>query len=78
MSDRIGVGIVGANPDRGWAARAHVPAIDASPHFTLTAVATTHTQSAQAARDRFAARHAFTDAVSLARHPDVDPRAARR
>jgi predicted dehydrogenase len=34
--------------------------------------ATTRTQSAQAARDRFAARHAFTNAVSLARHPDVD------
>jgi predicted dehydrogenase len=36
------------------------------------AVATTRTQSAYAARDRFAARHAFTDAVSLVRHPDVD------
>jgi predicted dehydrogenase len=72
MSDRIGVGIVGANPDRGWAARAHVPAIHASPHFTLTAVATTRAQSAQAARDRFAAGHAFTDAVSVARHPGVD------
>lgn len=72
MSDRIGVGIVGASPDRGWAARAHVPAIQASPHFTLTAVATSRTESAHAARDRFAARHAFTDAASLARHPDVD------
>jgi predicted dehydrogenase len=72
MSDRIGVGIVGASPDRGWAARAHIPAIHASPHFTLTAVATSRAESARAARDRFAARHAFTDAASLARHPDVD------
>lgn len=72
MGDRIGVGIVGANPDRGWAVRAHLPAIQASPHFTLTAVATTRTESAHAARDRFAAEHAFTDAASLARHPDVD------
>jgi predicted dehydrogenase len=72
MSDQIGVGILGASPDRGWAARAHIPAIQASLHFALTAVATTRTESAHAARDRFAARHAFTDAVSLARHPDVD------
>jgi predicted dehydrogenase len=72
MSRQIGVGILGASPGRGWAARAHVPAIQASPHFELRAVATTRTQSAHAARDQFAARHAFTDAVSLARHPDVD------
>jgi predicted dehydrogenase len=72
MGDRIGVGIVGASPDRGWAARAHIPAVQASTSFTLTAVATTRVESAQAARDRFGARHAFTDAVSLAQHPDVD------
>lgn len=72
MSDRIGVGIVGANPDRGWAARAHVPAIQAVPRFVLRAVATTRDESARAARDRFGAEHAFTDAAALARHPDVD------
>ena len=72
MNDRIGVGILGANPDRSWAALAHIPAIQASADFTLTAVATTRTESARAARDRFGARHAFTDPVSLARHPDVD------
>ncbi|WP_433634887.1 Gfo/Idh/MocA family protein [Nocardia sp. CA-120079] len=68
----IGVGILGANPDRGWAARAHIPAIAALPQFTLTAVATTRKDSAEAARTRFGARHAFTDARSLATHPDVD------
>lgn len=68
----IGVGILGANPDRGWAARAHIPAIAALPEFALTAVATTRKDSAEAARTRFGARHAFTDARSLAAHPDVD------
>ncbi|MGW7539332.1 Gfo/Idh/MocA family protein [Amycolatopsis sp. NPDC054798] len=72
MTKPIGVGILGANPDRGWAARAHVPAIAASPDFALTAVATTRTSSAEEARVRFKARHAFTDARSLAGHPDVD------
>jgi predicted dehydrogenase len=72
MSHQIGVGILGANPERGWAARSHIPAINASPHFALAAVATTRAETANAARDRFGARHAFTDALSLARHPDVD------
>jgi D-arabinose 1-dehydrogenase-like Zn-dependent alcohol dehydrogenase len=54
------------------AASAHIPAIKASPDFVLTAVATTRAESARAARDRFGAQHAFTDAISLARHPDVD------
>ncbi|MCG3753847.1 Gfo/Idh/MocA family protein [Amycolatopsis sp. Poz14] len=72
MTKPIGVGILGANPDRGWAARAHIPAIAASPSFSLAAVATTRTSSAEEARARFGARHAFTDARSLAEHPDVD------
>ena len=68
----IGVGVLGATPDRGWAVRAHLPAIAASPDFALTAVATTRRESAEAARTRFGARHAFTDARELAAHPDVD------
>ncbi|MGA8113145.1 MAG: Gfo/Idh/MocA family oxidoreductase [Actinocatenispora sp.] len=72
MSRQIGVGIVGANPDRSWAARAHVPALHAAPDFTLAAVATTREETARAAQERFGAAHAFTDAASLAQHPDVD------
>jgi predicted dehydrogenase len=72
MESRIGVGIIGANPDRGWAARAHVPAIRASPALALTAVATTRSESAEQARRRFGATHAFTDPAQLAAHPDVD------
>lgn len=68
----IGVGIVGANPERSWAALSHVPAIRASTDFRLVAVATTRAESAELARDRFGADHAFTDAASLACHPDVD------
>jgi predicted dehydrogenase len=68
----IGVGIIGASPDRGWAARAHIPAIEASLAFRLIAVATTRAKSAWRARERFGAPHAFTDARSLVQHPDVD------
>lgn len=68
----INVGVLGANPDRGWAARAHIPAILASPDFRLSSVATTRAESAEAARERFGAVHAFTSASSLATHPSVD------
>lgn len=72
MTRPIGVGILGANPDRGWAAQAHVPALAASPEFALAAVATTRDDSAEAARTRFGARHAFTDPRRLAAHHEVD------
>ena len=57
MADgRIRVGIVGANPDWGWAARAHIPALRALPDYEITAVGTTRTASARAAADRFGVR----------------------
>ncbi|ETK32158.1 Gfo/Idh/MocA family protein [Microbispora sp. ATCC PTA-5024] len=71
-SDPIRVGIVGANPERGWAVRAHVPALRALPEFAITAVSTTREESAREAAARFGAAHAFTDARRLAAHPDVD------
>ncbi|MCK7624327.1 Gfo/Idh/MocA family oxidoreductase [Streptomyces sp. RS10V-4] len=66
------VGVIGANPDRGWAARAHIPALAALPDYALTAVATSRPESARAAARAFGAAHAFTDAGRLAAHPEVD------
>jgi predicted dehydrogenase len=38
---RIRVGISGANPDRGWAAQAHIPALQSlSDDFEITALCT--------------------------------------
>jgi predicted dehydrogenase len=69
---RIGVGIVGANPERGWAARGHLPALRALPGYRLAAVATTRPESARAAAEVFGAAHAFTDPRRLSEHPEVD------
>ncbi|WP_346660199.1 hypothetical protein [Amycolatopsis sp. QT-25] len=49
-----------------------MPAITASSELALTAISTTREDSAQAARTRFGAQLAFTDARRLATHPDVD------
>jgi len=68
----IRVGIIGASPDRGWAARAHIPALQALDAFEITAVGTSRAESAQEAARRFGVPHAFTDPRELAEHPDVD------
>lgn len=47
--DAIGVGIIGATPERGWAATTHIPALRALPEFALRAVATSRRESADAA-----------------------------
>jgi predicted dehydrogenase len=72
MSDKIRVGIIGASPDRGWAATAHIPALRSLPQYELTAVGTSREGSAREAAARFGAAHWFIDARQLAGHPDVD------
>lgn len=69
---KIRLGIIGANIHRGWAARAHLPAIPASPDFELTAVCTTKKESAEESRQKFGARLAFADYREMLAHPDID------
>ena len=69
---KIRVGIVGANPSRGFASIAHIPALQALPDFEISAVCTTRQDSADAAARHYGVPLAFCDAEKLARHPDVD------
>src|SRR4051812_14366414 len=71
-NNKIRVGIVGANPQRGFAAIAHIPALQALPEFEITAVCTTRQDSADAAARHFRVPLAFSDPEKLAQHPDVD------
>ena len=68
----IRVGVVGANPQSGWARGAHMPALAALPQFELAAVATRNAASARAAAAAWGARHAFDDPAALAASPEVD------
>ena len=70
--DRIRVGLIGANPDRGWAMGVHIPALQALPHFEMTAVGTTRQETAEAAAKKWGVRGAYTDPRQLAADPDVD------
>src|SRR5271169_3559004 len=71
-TSKIRVGIVGANPQRGFASVAHMPALQALPDFEIAAVCTSRQDSAEAAARHYGARLAFADCEKLAQHPDVD------
>lgn len=70
----IGVGIIGYEPRRSWAAVAHVPALAALPEYRVAAVATTRAESAQAAAADIGLppERAFASAADLAACEDVD------
>ena len=72
MSNKLRVGIVGANPSRGFASIAHIPALQALPGFEISAVCTTRQESADAAARHYGVPLAFSNAGEIARHPDVD------
>jgi predicted dehydrogenase len=70
---RIRVGIIGANPDRGWAAQAHIPALRSlSDDFEITALSTTRRESADAASKLFGVPAAFDNHQDLVNSPAVD------
>src|SRR5437763_3491708 len=70
---KIHVGIIGANPDRGWAAQAHIPALRSlSDDFEVTALSTTRRESAGAAGKLFDVAAAFDNHQELVNSPAVD------
>src|SRR6266571_1348597 len=70
---RIRVGIIGANPDRGWAPQAHIPALKSlSDDFEITALSTSRRESADAAGKRFGVPLAFDNHQDLVNSTEVD------
>ena len=72
-SKKIRVGIIGADPDRGWAKQAHIPALKSlSDDFEITALSTTRRESADAASKLFGVPLAFDNHQELVNNPNVD------
>lgn len=70
---KIRVGIIGANPDRGWAAQAHIPALKSlSDKFEITALSTSRRESADAAGKLFGVSLAFDNHQDLVKSAAVD------
>lgn len=71
--NRFRVGIVGLQPGRSWASRAHVPALRAlAEDFEITGVANTSRASAEAAASAAGIPRAFADVAELVASPEVD------
>jgi predicted dehydrogenase len=66
------VGLVGGNPERGWATLSHVPALKALAGFTLEGVSARTLANAEAAAAAYGAARAYGDSLELARSPDID------
>jgi len=69
---RLGVGIVGVSPVRGWAAIAHIPALRALPNYQIRALNAHNTESARAAAEVFGVGVVFSDHQQLVTRPDID------
>src|SRR5213079_1813124 len=72
-SHTIRVGIIGANPDRGWAMQAHIPALQSlSDDFEITALSTSRSVSVAAASKLFGVPLAFDNHHDLVKSATVD------
>lgn len=73
MTRKIGVGIIGASPERGWASDAHIPALRAlTEDFEFVALSTSRRESAEEASRRFGVPLAFAHHAPLIARPEVD------
>ena len=71
-SEKIRIGVIGANVRKGWAHRSHLSALLASPEFELAAVCTTRPESAAESARQFGARMAFHNHEDMLASPDID------
>jgi predicted dehydrogenase len=67
----IGVGIVGANPHRGWASSAHIPALRARPEYEIRAASTT-SDVADDVKHAYGIDHVFDNNAEMIRRPEVE------
>jgi predicted dehydrogenase len=69
-TDPLRVGLIGAGGR--WGPWAHVPALQGLPETELYAVCTAHADTAQAAADKYAVKHAYSDVKALGADPQVE------
>ncbi|HVX23148.1 MAG TPA: Gfo/Idh/MocA family oxidoreductase [Acidimicrobiales bacterium] len=68
----VRVGLIGANPDRGWALAAHLPALRQLPEYEVVAVATSREETARRSLEVYGAVRAYPSSAELIEDPDVD------
>src|SRR2546423_9839602 len=69
---KLGVGIIGVSPTRGWAVTAHIPALRALPNYEIRALSAHSAESARAAGEAFGVRAVFSDHEQMVTQSDID------
>ena len=69
---KLGVGIIGVSPARGWAADAHIPALRALPDYEIRALSAHSAEAARGAGEVFGVSAVFSDHQQLVIQPDID------
>ena len=73
MTDKLRIGVIGANPTQSWAKRGHLPAILAMPkELELVAVCTTREETARESARIYGARYHFSDFRELVACEEVE------
>jgi predicted dehydrogenase len=68
----IGTGIIGANPSRGWALAAHIPALKALPGYAIRAVSASRLESAERSAQALGIVLAFDNHRDLLARSEID------
>ena len=71
-SKKVRIGIIGVDPDRGWASYAHIPAIRSFDGFEITALSNRSKATAVKAGEKLNIAHTFDDNLELVKSPEVD------
>ena len=69
---KLGVGIIGVSPARGWAADAHIPALRALPDYEIRALSAHSAEAARGAGEVFGVSAVFSDHQQMVTQPDID------
>src|SRR3977135_3839680 len=69
---KLGVGIIGVSPTRGWAATAHIPALRALPNYEIRALSGRSAESARTAGEVFGVSAVFSNHEQLVTQPYID------
>jgi len=72
-TEKFGVGLIGVEPNRSWAARAHIPALNGlEDRFRIVGIANSTEESGRKAAAALGIDKAFSNVDELIASPDVD------
>jgi len=72
LGKKIGIGIVGASSEHGWAGIAHIPALKTLGQFEIRSVSTTRRKSAETTAKSLGIGLAYDNHRDLIQRPEVD------